>query len=105
MAPEGVIVEVADIGDIPVNPYNLEAAVETIADAYAGIAAAGCRPLTLGGEHTIVWPIVRGLATRYGPIGVVHVDAHVGKVDRDLSGGVGIGVGQGAAGLGLDGDG
>lgn len=68
--------QVADLGDVAINTFNLEASVGIIADAYERIAASGCRPLTLGGDHTIVWPIVRGLSKKHGPVGVVHVDAH-----------------------------
>ena len=68
--------QVADLGDVAINTFNLEASVEIIADAYKRIAASGCRPLTLGGDHTIVWPIVRGLFNTHGPVGVIHIDAH-----------------------------
>jgi len=68
--------QVADLGDVAINTFNLEASVEIIADAYKRIAASGCLPLTLGGDHTIVWPIVRGLFNTHGPVGVIHIDAH-----------------------------
>ncbi len=68
--------QVADLGDVAINTFNLEASVEIIADAYKRIAASGCLPLTLGGDHTIVWPIVRGLSNTHGPVGVIHIDAH-----------------------------
>lgn len=38
--------------------------------------ATGCRPLTLGGDHTIALPILRALKRRHGPLALVHVDAH-----------------------------
>ncbi|MGD8329586.1 MAG: agmatinase [Acidobacteriota bacterium] len=68
--------QVADIGDVAINTFNLEASIAIVADAYQGIATSGCRPLTLGGDHTIVWPITQGLARVHGSLGVVHVDAH-----------------------------
>ncbi len=68
--------QVADIGDVAINTFNLADSVSRIEAAYDEIAATGCRPLTLGGDHTIVLPILRALARRHGPIGVVHVDAH-----------------------------
>lgn len=67
---------VADIGDVAINPYNLLDSIDRIEQAYDRIAAAGCRPITLGGDHTIVLPILRALHKRYGKIGVIHVDAH-----------------------------
>jgi guanidinobutyrase len=67
---------VADIGDVPVNPYNLEKSIEIIERAYDGILAHDCIPLTMGGDHTIVLPILRAMHRKYGPVGLVHVDAH-----------------------------
>ena len=67
---------VADIGDIAINTFNLPRCIDIITDAYDGIIANGCRPLTLGGDHTITYPILRAMAKKYGPVGLVHVDAH-----------------------------
>jgi len=67
---------VADIGDVAINTFNLADSIRIIEEAYDRIAAEGCRPLTLGGDHTIVLPILRALAKRYGPLALVHVDAH-----------------------------
>jgi len=68
--------QVADIGDVAINTFNLEASMAIIESAYERIVAGGCRPLSLGGDHTIVLPILRALHKKYGPVGVVHVDAH-----------------------------
>jgi guanidinobutyrase len=68
--------QVADLGDVPINPYSLEKSVLMIADFYARVVATGCRPLTLGGDHTITLPILRALTQRHGPVALVHVDAH-----------------------------
>ncbi|MFO1057221.1 MAG: agmatinase [Dongiaceae bacterium] len=67
---------VADIGDVAINTFNLTRSIEIIEQAYDAILAAGCKPLTLGGDHTIALPILRALARRHGPVGMVHVDAH-----------------------------
>jgi len=68
--------QVADIGDVAINTFNLADSVLRIEAAYDAIAATGCKPLTMGGDHTIVLPILRALAKVHGPLGVVHVDAH-----------------------------
>ncbi|CAN5159497.1 agmatinase [soil metagenome] len=68
--------QVADIGDVPINTFNLADSVLRIEAFYDAIAATGCKPLTMGGDHTIVLPILRALAKQHGPIGIVHVDAH-----------------------------
>jgi guanidinobutyrase len=67
---------VADVGDVAVNPYNLADSMRIITEHYAKVLAAGCKPLTLGGDHTIALPILRAIAARHGPVGMVHVDAH-----------------------------
>ena len=68
--------QVADLGDVPVNTYSLEKSVELITGFYRPVLAAGCVPLTLGGDHTIALPILRAVAERHGPVALVHVDAH-----------------------------
>jgi guanidinobutyrase len=68
--------QVADIGDVATNPYSMHDSIERIAVAYDEIIADGCRPITLGGDHTIALPILRAMHKKYGKVGVVHVDAH-----------------------------
>ncbi len=68
--------QIADIGDVAINTFNLLKSVEIIEKAYDEIAGFGAAPFTLGGDHTIVLPILRALAKKHGPLGVVHVDAH-----------------------------
>ncbi|MEZ5593031.1 MAG: agmatinase [Gammaproteobacteria bacterium] len=68
--------QVADIGDVAINTFNLTASIEIIEAAYDEILSHGCKPLTLGGDHTIALPILRAMEKQHGPVGVVHVDAH-----------------------------
>jgi guanidinobutyrase len=67
---------VADVGDVAINTFDLKKSVDIIEEAYDEILAHDCRPLTLGGDHTIVLPILRAMHKKHGPVGVVHVDAH-----------------------------
>lgn len=67
---------VADLGDVAVNPYNLLDSVARIEQAFTRISKAGCRAITLGGDHTITLPILRALRKHHGPIGLIHIDAH-----------------------------
>jgi guanidinobutyrase len=69
-------IQVADIGDVSTNPYDLKKSVAIIEAAYDAILAHGCRPLTLGGDHTLTLPILRAMSKRHGPVGLIHVDAH-----------------------------
>ncbi len=68
--------QVADIGDVATNPYDLKDSIRLIEEAYDAMVANGCRPITLGGDHTIAWPILRALHKKYGQVAVVHIDAH-----------------------------
>jgi len=68
--------QVADLGDVAINPYSLADSVRRIELAYSDILAHGCIPLTLGGDHTLTLPILRAAAGRHGPVGLIHVDAH-----------------------------
>jgi guanidinobutyrase len=74
--------QVADIGDIPTNPYNLDDSVQRIETAFVDILKHNCRPLCLGGDHTITLPILRAIRQHHGPVGLVHVDAHADINDR-----------------------
>ena len=60
---------VADLGDVPINPYSLPKSLDIISHHYQQIAAAGCIPLTLGGDHTIALPILRALSKVHGTAG------------------------------------
>ena len=68
--------QVADIGDVAINTFNLAKSITIIESAYDDILAHDCKPLTLGGDHTISLPILRALNRKHGPVGIVHVDAH-----------------------------
>jgi len=67
---------VADIGDVPLNTFNLQKSMGIIEKFYDAIMAHDCKPLTLGGDHTVTLPILRALKKKHGPVGLVHVDAH-----------------------------
>ena len=68
--------QVADLGDVPINTYSIEKSVSIISSFYDDVLAANCKPLTMGGDHTIALPILRALAKRHGPVALVHIDAH-----------------------------
>ena len=68
--------QIADIGDVAINTFNLSKSMVIIEEAYDEILSENCKPLTLGGDHTISLPILRAMKKKHGPIGIVHVDAH-----------------------------
>jgi guanidinobutyrase len=73
---------VADLGDVAINTYSLEKSLAIISGFYDDVLAAGCRPLTIGGDHTIALPILRAVAKQHGPVALVHVDAHADANDE-----------------------
>ena len=68
--------QVADIGDVPINTFDLKKSVDIITDYYDNLLRHDVIPLTLGGDHTLTWPILRAMRNRYGPVALVYVDAH-----------------------------
>ena len=67
---------VRDLGDCWIErPYELQGALDEIAAYYAQVVSAGIVPLSVGGDHSVSWPILRAIAAS-GPIGMVHIDAH-----------------------------
>jgi len=77
--------QVADLGDVPINTYSLAKSLPIITDFYDEVLASDCIPLTLGGDHTIALPILRAVARKHGPVALVHVDAHA-DVNDDMFG-------------------
>jgi guanidinopropionase len=68
---------VRDLGDCWIEqPYELKAALDEIASFYGQVVGAGVTPLSVGGDHSITWPILKGIAAKYGPVGLIHIDAH-----------------------------
>lgn len=68
--------QVADIGDVAIDTFDLKNTVSIIEAAYDEILAHDVIPLTLGGDHTLSYPILKAIAKKHGPVGLVHVDAH-----------------------------
>lgn len=66
----------ADIGDVWVRrPFDLVPAHGEIEEQFARIHAAGIRPLTCGGDHSISLPVLRAIA-KDAPLAMIHIDAH-----------------------------
>ena len=68
--------QVADIGDVAINPYDLGKSVDIIERFYDDVLTHSAKPVTVGGDHTIAPPILRALHRKHGPMALVHVDAH-----------------------------
>jgi guanidinopropionase len=67
---------IADVGDTPVNPFDIMAALEGIDTAIAAIVRHGAVPIAAGGDHLTTLPVMRALAGKHGALGLIHFDAH-----------------------------
>ena len=67
---------IADLGDVHLSHrFDLERQNADIEAFYRKVHEAGIRPVSAGGDHSITYPIFRGIAAG-GALGMVHVDAH-----------------------------
>jgi guanidinopropionase len=69
------VANVADVGDLAVNPINLMDGLALIEQGMKAIVRAGALPLSVGGDHLTTLPVLRAIADK-GSIGMVHFDAH-----------------------------
>jgi len=74
--------QVADVGDVALNTFNLTDSISIIENHYHQLLQHNVKPVTLGGDHTIALPILRAIAAKHGPVAVVHVDAHTDTNDH-----------------------
>ena len=77
---------VADVGDVDAPPVSIEKAYAAIESRIAAIAAANARPIVVGGDHSITLPVLRALAKKHGPLGLVQIDSHIDTWDEYFGG-------------------
>ncbi|OJY65572.1 MULTISPECIES: agmatinase [unclassified Rhizobium] len=71
-----------DYGDLSVVPGNIEETYRLIEEGLQPILDAGVIPICLGGDHSITLGELRAVAKKYGPVGLVHFDAHADTDDE-----------------------
>jgi agmatinase len=78
-------VTVGDAGDVFTIPGNLEKSFDQISKAVSHVYESGAFPVVLGGDHSIGYPTVRGVAEHLdGNLGIIHFDRHVDTQETDL---------------------
>ena len=77
--------QIADLGDVPVNPIDVMDSIARIERFFDDIVAAGTIPLSAGGDHLMTLPILRALG-RKRPVGMIHFDAHCDTADSYFGG-------------------
>jgi len=72
-----------DCGDVDIWPTNPARSFANLTEQIAGLRRAGARPVVIGGDHSITFPILQGFDT---PVHVIQLDAHMdyGAVTEDL---------------------
>ena len=67
---------IVDYGDMALDYANMAETPARIEAHTAGILASGAACLTLGGDHSITYPLLKAHAAKHGPLALVQVDAH-----------------------------
>ena len=67
---------IVDYGDLAFDYAKVADFPAALTAHVRAILAAGAGTVALGGDHSITLPILRAYAERFGPLGVVHFDAH-----------------------------
>ena len=70
-----VALNCADLGDVPVNPADVQDTLQRVTAYFDQIIAHGITPITAGGDHLVSLPVLRSLA-RHRPLGMIHFDSH-----------------------------
>ncbi|ROZ99323.1 agmatinase [Gordonia sp. OPL2] len=73
--------QVVDAGDIAFNPFDIDTAVGQIEAGAFELIRNGERLVTLGGDHTIAYPLLKAINRVHGPVALVHFDAHLDTWD------------------------
>lgn len=68
-----------DAGDLELPTENASPVIE---EGVAGLLSQGQRPVCLGGDHSITYPILRAFAKKFGDLAIVHFDAHPDLYDE-----------------------
>jgi agmatinase len=78
-------VTIGDAGDVFTIPGNIEKSFDQISKAVSHVYGSGAFPVVLGGDHSIGYPTVRGVAEHLdGNLGIIHFDRHVDTQETDL---------------------
>ncbi len=69
-------VSAVDFGDVALDPHHPDTVRPAIEKHAAHIIEQGAKMLTLGGDHSISYPLLKAHASKYGPITLIQFDAH-----------------------------
>ena len=67
---------IADFGDLSINPLSIEDTFQRISAQLDDVLKAGARTVCVGGDHSILLPILRSIHKQFGPVSLIQFDAH-----------------------------
>lgn len=73
--------QAVDAGDVACNPFDIDEAISQIERRVDELQEVADAVVSIGGDHTIVLPILRSMQRRHGPVALVHFDAHLDTWD------------------------
>lgn len=77
-------VKMCDLGDV-FTIGNIEKSFDQVSRAVSHVYASGCFPFLMGGDHSLGYPNVRGIAPHVdGDIGIIHIDRHIDTQEKDM---------------------
>src|ERR1700722_9311344 len=71
-----------DTGDLSLTGVDGTAAFRMIEREVGSLVESGQRPVSLGGDHSITYPILRAFGRRYPQLTIFHFDAHPDLYDE-----------------------
>lgn len=71
-----------DAGDLPAGSLEGAEAHDLICRRIQALLAGGSRVISLGGDHSVTYPILLAYARYYQPLHVLHIDAHADLYDN-----------------------
>ena len=71
LAERGALYEAGDLALPPTGDAR-----DLITKGIAAVIASGQRPIALGGDHSVTYPVLRAIAAAHGPVTILHIDAH-----------------------------
>lgn len=75
------VLQAVDAGDVPCNPFDIDEALQQVADHAGELVSDRRRLITIGGDHTVALAALRAVVRTHGPVAVMHLDAHLDTWD------------------------
>ncbi len=68
---------VIDYGDLPVVPSDIDDTYALLGDQTDVFYDADVFPVAMGGDHSVILPLLRACAKKHGPVSLVQFDSHI----------------------------